>query len=111
MPSACAPHCNTLHTKQERAAGATHQKSAFGPDTRGARRWGNAEALPGDAAAEGWDPRAEGGTTATQNNEHSHYDSTSCLQGGRCQYAEAAQPIYRRDANGAQCARQIMSTY
>jgi hypothetical protein len=34
MPSACAPDCNTPHTKQELAAGATRHRSAFGPGTR-----------------------------------------------------------------------------
>jgi hypothetical protein len=36
MPGAYAPDCNTPHMKQELAAGATHLRSAFGPDTRGA---------------------------------------------------------------------------
>src|SRR5664280_2484717 len=37
MPSACALDCNTPHKRQELAAGAAHQRSEFGPDTRGAR--------------------------------------------------------------------------
>ena len=37
MPSACAPDCNTPHRKQELAAGATHQRSAFDRGIRGAR--------------------------------------------------------------------------
>src|SRR5450830_1079010 len=37
MPSAYALDCNTPHTKQELVAGATHQRSAFGPGTRDAQ--------------------------------------------------------------------------
>ena len=35
--SACAPDCDTPHTKQERAVGAPHLRSELGPSTRGAR--------------------------------------------------------------------------
>src|SRR5450830_716991 len=37
MPSACAPDCNTPHTKQELVAGAPRRRSAFGPGTRDAQ--------------------------------------------------------------------------
>src|ERR1039458_4869721 len=37
MPSACAPDCNTPHTKQELAAGVPRRRSVFGPGTRDAR--------------------------------------------------------------------------
>jgi hypothetical protein len=36
MPSACALDCNTPHRRKELAAGATRQRSTFGPGTRDA---------------------------------------------------------------------------
>src|SRR5947209_6513016 len=37
-PSACAPDCNTPHTKQELAGGAAHRRSAFRGPSKTARR-------------------------------------------------------------------------
>src|ERR1035437_1001158 len=37
MPSECASDCNTPHTKQAPAAGATHQRLVCGPGTRAVR--------------------------------------------------------------------------
>ena len=36
MPSACGPHCSTLHKQKEFAAGAPHQRPASGPGPCGA---------------------------------------------------------------------------